>query len=157
MLSQFHHVNTEGPFTSSESERKRENFFWVFLKFFFDIFRLFFDLFRFRVRSRSVWTDLNIESYKTCLLLFKSRSHNRTVWTDFQFRNNGWFTLHRTGTRTGTGTRWVSILRYELYTPHRVRDKEWEPFYPFQSLSRSLSRTVCMSHKSWLVHMLILR
>ena len=37
---------------------------------------------------------------------------------------NGSFTRHRTRTGTGTGKRWVSILRYVLYTLHRDRDRE---------------------------------
>ena len=41
----------------------------------------------------------------------------------------GSFTLHGTGTGTGTGKRWISVLRYVLYTLHRDRDRDMEPLF----------------------------
>ena len=59
----------------------------------------------------------------------------------------GSFTLQ--GAETGTRKWWVSILCYVLYTLDMDRDRGKEQlliFCPSQSLSRSRSRTVRMSH-----------
>ena len=62
----------------------------------------------------------------------------------------GSFTLHGAG--TGTGKRWVSVLRYVLYTLHRDRDRYKETLLsivpiPFLSRSQGRSHAMSLSHK----------
>ena len=46
------------------------------------------------------------------------------------FRYHSLFAEHGIGTGTGTGKRWVSILRYVLYTLQRDSDRDGDSAHP---------------------------
>ena len=65
---------------------------------------------------------------------------------------NGSFTLHWTGTGTGTGKWWVSILRCVLYTLDRDRDrymKSLVAIVPIPFPVAVLVSAVCINHKKY--------
>ena len=72
----------------------------------------------------------------------------------YKIRPYGWDTLHGIGTGTETGKRWVSILRYVLYTLHGDKDRDREPLLPSATViaERLFYTPVCHSvHRGWCV------